>query len=171
MINCIPRMPRYDRSQKDWQASAGNYDRCPDCGGWKAKKAHRCRSCSTKPAEAARARWKENPSDSAAHSRAVKLFALTDSCERCERAVPLERHHKDGNPANNDPSNIWILCRRCHMEVDGRLERIRQMAPAPKPPKECSECGRLAKPLRRGLCHACNERKRRRDRKAAPPLP
>lgn len=26
MITFIPEMPRYDRSQKDWQVSAGNYD-------------------------------------------------------------------------------------------------------------------------------------------------
>lgn len=174
MINCIPGMPRYDKSQKDWQANAGSYDRCPDCGEWKAKKAYRCRACSPKPAEAARARWKDDPSDSAAHSRAVRMFALADACERCARTVPLERHHKDGNPANNEPSNIWILCRRCHMEVDGRADALVEAAmknaeKMRKPPAPCVECGKLSKPLRRGLCHACDERKRRRDKKAATP--
>lgn len=37
----------------------------------------------------------------------------------------------------------------------------------PIPAKPCVECGREKKPLRRGLCGACNERKRRREARAA----
>lgn len=55
------------------------------------------------------------------------------------------------------------LCRRCHMAEDGRLRAFLKMASAPKPkadPRPCVECGRLAKPLRRGLCNACSSRHR-----------
>jgi hypothetical protein len=34
-----------------------------------------------------------------------------------------ERHHIDGNPLNNDPSNIQIVKRKEHMSVDGRLSK------------------------------------------------
>ena len=35
-----------------------------------------------------------------------------------------ERHHIDGNTANNKPGNIAFLCRRCHMREDGRLDAV-----------------------------------------------
>ena len=34
-----------------------------------------------------------------------------------------ERHHKDGNTLNNEPANIDFLCRKHHMESDGRMDR------------------------------------------------
>lgn len=49
-------------------------------------------------------------------------FALAAVCERCETAPAVDRHHKDGNPLNNVAGNIASLCRRCHMEVDGRIK-------------------------------------------------
>jgi len=33
----------------------------------------------------------------------------------------MDRHHVDGNPNNNHRSNVRFLCRRCHMDDDGRL--------------------------------------------------
>ena len=41
------------------------------------------------------------------------------TCQRagCGRHAPLEVHHADGNPANNDPGNLTTLCRRCHIET------------------------------------------------------
>jgi hypothetical protein len=167
MINCMVEMPRYDKSLPNWQASAGSYDRCPDCRGWKAKKAAKCRSC-TDYVDLARGRWKESPSPGAGRTRARNLYAV-EFCERCGDSQYLERHHVDGDTSNNVARNIRILCRRCHMLVDGRLERLRQFHPEAKPPKPCEECGRFStgKYLRRGLCHACNERKRRREKKQA----
>lgn len=55
------------------------------------------------------------------------------------------------------------LCRRCHMTEDGRLSHFVTMASVPKPigdARPCSDCGNPAKPLRRGLCNACNSRER-----------
>lgn len=90
-------------------------------------------------------------------------------CERCGEPG-RDRHHIDGDTGNNVPENISILCRRCHMKIDGRLERLIEIARAERPivpGKPCSECGKIAKPLSRGLCHACYERARRRAIKAA----
>lgn len=55
--------------------------------------------------------------------RANYWYTVPDACDRCEKAGKVERHHKDSNPLNNDAGNIAFLCRRCHMEVDGRLSR------------------------------------------------
>ncbi len=41
-------------------------------------------------------------------------------CEVCGNNSEI--HHVDGNPFNNDEENIQHLCRKHHMEVDGRLE-------------------------------------------------
>lgn len=49
--------------------------------------------------------------------RAQKLY----SCLRGK-----ERHHKDGNPLNNNPENMEFLTRKEHMIKDGRLERSRK---------------------------------------------
>jgi hypothetical protein len=71
----------------------------------------------------------DDATPNAGHIRALRMYPDIGPCGRCGRE-PAERHHKDGNTANNDPSNIDILCRRCHMEADGRLERFRAMARA-----------------------------------------
>ena len=59
----------------------------------------------------------------AGHLRALRLYPDPGPCAKCGRK-PAERHHKDGTHANNDPSNIEFLCRRCHMEADGRLDLL-----------------------------------------------
>jgi 5-methylcytosine-specific restriction endonuclease McrA len=48
------------------------------------------------------------------------------ACERCGKQA-TDRHHKDGNNKNQAAENIVALCRRCHMEVDGRLEQFAEM--------------------------------------------
>ncbi len=59
------------------------------------------------------------------HGFARRWFPLPELCERCGVAPPIDRHHIDGNPRNNDRANIAFLCRRCHQAVDGRLEILR----------------------------------------------
>ncbi len=44
-------------------------------------------------------------------------------CRVCGRVGEI--HHKDGNALNNEPTNIEWLCRRHHIEGDGRLSRLR----------------------------------------------
>ena len=64
-------------------------------------------------------------SEKGGRKRALRLYPQIGPCAGCgnERA---DRHHKDGNTANNAPSNIEALCRRCHMEGDGRMVKVRQ---------------------------------------------
>ena len=96
--------------------------------------------------------------------RARKIFKI-DKCERCGKKAS-DRHHRDGNTANNKRSNVFFLCRRCHMLEDGRLERLKKQAEINhannvKSATPCVNCKKPSKPLRRGLCHACNEYLRR----------
>lgn len=86
-------------------------------------------------------------------------FPLADTCERCDTSPAVDRHHIDGDPLNNVPSNIQSLCRRCHMEVDGRSngalrkERCRNGHPytadntyvSPKGQRYCRTCRKAAK--------------------------
>ena len=57
-------------------------------------------------------------------TRALRFYRCIGPCIRCG-ADKAERHHKDGNTANNEPKNIEALCRRCHMKEDGRLDSVR----------------------------------------------
>ena len=123
-------------------------------GGWRFK-----RDETTVPRGEASPFFKgDNAVDSSKRERARKLYPNLGSCEMCA-AVAVERHHKDGNTGNNSPENIAILCRRCHMETDGRLvEFIKAGQHPPQPPKACADCGRLYKPLRQGRCGSCSNR-------------
>lgn len=72
--------------------------------------------------------WKgEEVSDKGGRTRAQRKFVKSKPCEACGSSVS-ERHHKDGNTANNKRSNIAFLCRRCHMLADGRLDEFIQHA-------------------------------------------
>lgn len=92
--------------------------------------------------------------------RAVKLYPL-GPCEACG-AKATDIHHKNGDTGNNERANIMILCRKCHMKIDGRLEKFVASTPhLVLPIRNCENCGTPYKPLRKGLCHKCNEYQRR----------
>jgi hypothetical protein len=66
----------------------------------------------------------DDVSEKAGRKRALKMYPVIGPCVRCG-SENSERHHKDGNTANNAPDNIEALCRKCHMEEDGRLDSVR----------------------------------------------
>ncbi len=102
-----------------------------------------------------------NISPNGGRKRARKIYPLGD-CEICGKPA-TDRHHADGNTANNAATNVVIVCRRCHMEIDGRLTKLADCGRQrkPDPPKPCSRCERLYRPLRRGLCSRCYDKDRR----------
>ncbi len=70
--------------------------------------------------------WKgDNAKPDTGRARAEKYFSLK-ACVKCTKEESVERHHIDGNPLNNNPSNVILFCRNCHMIYDGRsLGRLR----------------------------------------------
>ena len=60
-------------------------------------------------------------------SRAQRLYPNIGPCHNCGNPNS-ERHHLDGNPVNNAPENIVVICRRCHMLSDGRLGKFKHLA-------------------------------------------
>lgn len=104
--------------------------------------------------------WKgDAASDKSKRARCRQRYPGLGDCEECGGKA-VERHHKDNDPGNNAPENIARLCRRCHMEADGRLEAIaeagrRNGVLLTKEPTPCRICGRLYKPLRHGRCIRC----------------
>jgi hypothetical protein len=109
--------------------------------------------------------WKGEMATSGGKRKRARRRYKLGPCDDCGKPA-TDRHHSDGDTGNNEPGNIAILCRRCHMLRDGRLADLvlaaskvnkrRRIIPSP-----CVNCGALAKPLRKGLCHACNEFLRR----------
>jgi DNA-binding CsgD family transcriptional regulator len=104
--------------------NAADVRECPQCGGPRYRRARLCKACSN-AWENDNPNWKgDEIVRSTGHARARRRYDL-DQCEAdgCE-ARAVDRHHIDGNTANNSPDNIARLCRRCHMKADGRLDTL-----------------------------------------------
>lgn len=114
--------------------------------------------------------WKGNRAGvHAGRKRARSIYPL-GPCERCGE-TGTDRHHKDGNTLHNGADNIEILCRRCHMTVDGRMESFVAAGEndrKPEPPKRCIICGRIWKYPRNGRCEACAVYFRRHGKERTP---
>jgi hypothetical protein len=61
---------------------------------------------------------KEDATKQAGRKRARALYQ-DRPCEVC--GAPAERHHKDGDTLNNEPSNVAFLCRKHHIEAEDRM--------------------------------------------------
>ena len=161
----------YERGETADQAAA----RIGMSGSWWRERAiqlgYKLRSASEYPESSPRGEdhyaWKgEQANRDAKRNRAQRAFSLDGVvCERCQEKPATDRHHRDDDVGNNFRDNLMFLCRRCHMEIDGRLGRNLDGGRKPKPPKPCAQCSRLFKPLRRGLCSRCDSRKRRAAQK------
>lgn len=65
--------------------------------------------------------WKgDAATDESKRERVQRAYAL-GACELCGKPA-TDRHHRNGDPGDNDILNIQPLCRRCHMQIDGRLD-------------------------------------------------
>lgn len=115
---------------------------CPKCGGAMYRYAKTCTACKNQgaanhmfgrthtpearakiaAAQMAREQRPRKTGHVRGHDFARRWFPMPDLCERCGSVPPRDRHHKDANPRNNNRANIAFLCRRCHQEVDGRMD-------------------------------------------------
>ena len=48
---------------------------------------------------------------------------LKDACEKCGGKMALQSHHMNGIKADNDPSNIMTLCKKCHDRLHAGQQR------------------------------------------------
>lgn len=63
----------------------------------------------------------------AAGARKIALTAFPNQCSVCRIDEPLEVHHIDGNPANNDLSNLLLFCPTCHQRVTSGIWKVDPM--------------------------------------------
>ena len=63
-----------------------------------------------------RGRWKEGVIPAEGRYRARTLVGK-EACERCGGVRSLDVHHRDQDPLNNDPANLEVLCRSCHVKA------------------------------------------------------
>lgn len=66
------------------------------------------------------------------------LFAASE-CSVCGVTHSLERHHRDENPANNEPSNVQIVCKTCHKNIHVANGT---WGTGPAPMSKCAVCGK-----------------------------
>lgn len=66
-------------------------------------------------------KWKQS-----GHCRARSLLPGPLICADCG-GIGLDRHHKNGNTFDNSETNIEALCRRCHMQKDGRMGKLKTL--------------------------------------------
>ena len=77
--------------------------------------------------------WCEGKHLSEEHKRKIgsantnpNSVSKTTGRKRAQKLFPCpedkERHHIDGNPLNNDPSNVQIVTPKEHMVIDGRIK-------------------------------------------------
>jgi hypothetical protein len=75
--------------------------------------------------------------DKAGRQRAQKWFK-SKPCDVCGKEK-TDRHHIDGNPKNNEESNIRFLCRRHHQELDGRMKLLKHFGEKHIQPRSIGE--------------------------------
>lgn len=57
------------------------------------------------------------------HRWRARQIKPKDRCEDCGATEKLHIHHIDRNPANNEPSNLAVLCSSCHQKRHWREDR------------------------------------------------
>lgn len=144
---------------------------CINCGIPINPRATRCKPCEGKRRRGTKNTYHKLPGENKnfkPNSTSPKLGR--DRARRWFKApAGKERHHIDGNPLNNDPSNIMFVTTKEHMIIDGRLEAVRQRLLSPefdairrrrrKPPNLiCKTCGKAirVKPSRLSEAKYCS---------------
>lgn len=76
------------------------------------------------------------------HDYVRQRYAKPELCERCQEAPPRDLANRSGRYLR-DLSDWWYLCRKCHMDTDGRNDQLRESGRSRKmaiPP--CKFCGK-----------------------------
>lgn len=129
-----------------------------------------CRACITDARERARARNQVFIAEINARTVCAHCGAQPVEWHNPEHVELKREHYRIGFLVSNGAPLAAIeaelprctpLCRPCHMREDGRLAAFRRnRGTRPRNTDPCADCGQPYSPLRRGLCHACNEYQR-----------
>ncbi len=105
--------------------------------------------------------WKgDNVGYDALHGWVRLRLPKPDNCQRCGVTIPYDLANISGE-YTRDLTDWWWLCRRCHMESDDRLEKLRERNKAGdiKVGIVCGFCGETFKVqpcrIRRGNVRYC----------------
>ena len=105
--------------------------------------------------------WKGDEANSVTKRQRADNAREWGPCQKCGRRG-TDRHHKDGDPGNNVPGNLEVLCRRCHMSEDGRLDRFKEAGARhlanlrERVLPSCVNCGDPVRNGGHGRCHTCH---------------
>lgn len=101
---------------------------------------------------------KNDPTRQRGRYLARKTMPVLGKCDLCDNSA-CDRHHKDGDPTNNTIENIQALCRKCHMQEDGRLHNLSEAHALYQPIRDrtpCVNCSAIPTASKRnGLCEPC----------------
>jgi hypothetical protein len=76
--------------------------------------------------------WKDSPKYAALHLWVRTHLPKTKFCQECRQVPPYDLANITGF-YNRELSNWLYLCRKCHMEMDGRILNLKQYS-------GCSSC-------------------------------
>ena len=84
--------------------------------------------------------WKgDNVGTNALHEWVRGRCPSPPKCQRCGKSSPLDLANKNGN-YNRNLDEWWWLCRKCHMESDGRLSGLRERNKLPNWERKKTHC-------------------------------
>ena len=102
--------------------------KCLDCGKDVSMGSTRCKTCSNKNRPMfgeKNPQWKgKNVGLGSLHQWLKDRHQKPKLCERCNKKPPYDLANKTGNYTRNIKDYNW-LCRKCHVETDGRLKNLR----------------------------------------------
>src|ERR1700688_3241067 len=85
---------------------------------------------------------KENISYEHLHRRMGKLMGRPDRCSKCNKVGRVDLANKS-NEYREDVTDWEWLCRKCHMQSDGRMKRLVAYNKKRRfPDKKCKVCGK-----------------------------
>jgi len=124
--------------------------KCIKCGKEISRSSTYCRHCCN--LRERNGLWKGDAvSKDVARHRSYCITTKSE-CAKCKSKKHLDIHHKDGNPYNNDKTNLIVLCRTCHMIEDNRMCNRDKFGKFTK--EFCPECG--AKLINVSGCKECS---------------
>lgn len=64
------------------------------------------------------------------HTWVRSHYIIPKNCEECGKEKPLDAANVSGKYLREDKNDWKFLCRKCHMESDGRLKKFLELAVA-----------------------------------------